>query len=313
MKNSFKVTGKSVPVADQRGRSEGADLHVCIVTGLSGAGKSTALQVFEDLNYFTVDGLPANLTLEIVNMVKLDLKPYFKGVALGIDMRQGDFFERLKEALPKLVERGIRPLLIFLESQTSELIRRYATTRRPHPLERKGLGLEAALAREREDLAALREAADMIIDTTKLSVHDLRRDIQKKWSDKQGKAHAIRVNVISFGFKYGVPREADMVLDLRFLPNPYFVEELRPLCGRDKVVSDYVFATENSIAFRKKLLDLLCLMLSMMETEGRYRVAVALGCTGGRHRSVSVAEEVARELRKADYPVSLEHRHLELG
>ncbi|MDR3357965.1 MAG: RNase adapter RapZ [Desulfovibrio sp.] len=292
---------------------EQAGVRVCIVTGLSGAGKSTALQVFEDLNYFAVDGLPANLSPEMANMMKLHPMSHFRGIALGMDMRQSNFLGEINEALSALSERGVRPWLIFLEARTQELIRRYATTRRPHPLERKGMGLEAALTLERESLAPLRELADIVIDTTKFSVHDLRRAIQKRWSGHQSKLRAVRVNVISFGFKYGVPREADIVFDLRFLPNPYFIEELRQLCGKDKAVSDYVFATEKAVEFSEKLNDLLCFMLPMMETEGRYRVTVALGCTGGRHRSVAMAEEIAQTLRQADYPVSLEHRHLELG
>ncbi|MDR3320765.1 MAG: RNase adapter RapZ [Desulfovibrio sp.] len=291
---------------------EQASAQVCIVTGLSGAGKSTALQVFEDLYYFTVDGLPASLALEMANMMKLHPMAHFKGIALGMDMRQSDFLGEINDALSAMSHQGIRPLLIFLEAKTQEIIRRYATTRRPHPLERKGLGLEAALVLERDSLKPLRDLADIVIDTTRCSVHDLRRSIQKRWSGNQGKLRAVRVNVISFGFKYGVPREADIVFDLRFLPNPNFVEELRPLCGKDKAVSDYIFAAEKVVEFRRRLIDLLCFMLSMMEAEGRYRVAVAVGCTGGRHRSVAMAEEIVQALRQADYPVSLEHRHLEL-
>ncbi|MDR2574276.1 MAG: RNase adapter RapZ [Desulfovibrio sp.] len=315
MEIPFKSQQAAKPSGDacREAASEHVGGQPCIVTGLSGAGKSTALQVFEDLNYFTVDGLPAGLALEMTNMMKLHPMSHFKGIALGMDMRQSDFLAEINEALAVVRGQGFRPLLIFLEARIQELIRRYATTRRPHPLERKGMGLEAALAFERESLMPLREQADIVIDTSEFSVHDLRRAIQKRWSGKSGKLSVVRVNVISFGFKYGVPREADMVFDLRFLPNPYFVEELRPLCGKDKAVSEYVFAGEKAVEFRGKLIDLLCFMLPMMEAEGRYRVAVAVGCTGGRHRSVAMAEEIAQALRQADYPVSLEHRHLELG
>ena len=155
--------------------------------------------------------------------------------------------------------------------------------------------------------------ADLVIDTSRFSIHDLRRAIQKRWSRTSGKLRAIRVNVISFGFKYGVPREADFVFDLRFLPNPYFVEKLRPLSGKDKAVHDYVFASEAAQEFEKKLFDLVRFMLPQMEAEGRYRVAIAVGCTGGRHRSVATAEALFQMLRQADYPASIEHRHLELG
>ena len=288
-------------------------VQVCIVTGLSGAGKSTAVQVFEDLRYFAVDGLPASLAPEMAAMMERPSMSHFMGIALGMDMRQSNFPDEINDALSVMAAKGIRPLLLFLEADAQELMRRYATTRRPHPLEREGMGLEAALAAERNRLRPLREMADLVIGTSRFSIHDLRRSIQKRWSGNKDKLRAIRVNVISFGFKYGVPREADTVFDLRFLPNPYFVEELRPLCGKDKAVADYVFASPSAVEFRKKLLDLLFFMLPLMEAEGRYRITIAVGCTGGRHRSVAMAEELSQALRQADYPTSLEHRHLELG
>lgn len=290
-----------------------APVQACIVTGLSGAGKSTALQVFEDLRYFSVDGLPASLAPEMVDMMERPSMSHFKGIALGMDMRQNDFLDEINEALSAMTAKGIRPLLLFLEADAQELMRRYATTRRPHPLEREGMGLEAALSAERSSLSPLRDMADLVIDTSRFSIHDLRRAIQKRWSGDKGNLRAIRVNVISFGFKYGVPREADFVFDLRFLPNPYFVESLRPLCGKDKAVADHVLASPAAQEFKGKLLDLLFFMLPLMEAEGRYRVAIAVGCTGGRHRSVAMAEEILQALRQADYPATLEHRHLELG
>ena len=301
------------PSADTPKVAHDRPVQVCIVTGLSGAGKSTAVQVFEDLRYFAVDGLPASLAPEMAAMMERPTMSHFMGIALGMDMRQSNFPDEINDALSVMAAKGIRPLLLFLEADAQELMRRYATTRRPHPLEREGMGLEAALAAERNRLRPLREMADLVIDTSRFSIHDLRRSIQKRWSGNKDKLRAIRVNVISFGFKYGVPREADTVFDLRFLPNPYFVEELRPLCGKDKAVADYVFASPSAVEFRKKLLDLLFFMLPLMEAEGRYRITIAVGCTGGRHRSVAMAEELSQALRQADYPTSLEHRHLELG
>lgn len=286
---------------------------VCIVTGLSGAGKSTALKVFEDMGHFVVDGLPASLAPEMVNMMSRPSMSHFKGIALGMDLRQSNFLDEINEALSDLTAQNIRPMLLFLECTVQELLRRYATTRRPHPLEREGMGLETALLSERNSLRPLREMADLVVDTSRFSIHDLRRAIQKRWSDSKSKLRAIKVNVISFGFKYGVPREADFVFDLRFLTNPYFVEELRPLSGKDKAVAQYVFDQPNAREFRTKLMDLLLFMLPLMETEGRYRVTIAVGCTGGRHRSVAMAEEITQALKQADYPTTLEHRHLELG
>ena len=293
------LAGASQPYAEMPPR-------VSIVTGLSGAGKSTALRVFEDLRHLAVDGLPASLAPEMAAM------RHFKGIALGMDIRQGSFLEELNAALGKLSGMGIQPHLLFLEADDKTLMRRYAATRRPHPLEREGMSLEAALHAERERLKPLRDMADLVLDTTRFSIHDLRRAIQKRWGGTPGSAR-LRVNVMSFGFKYGIPHEADMVFDLRFLPNPYFVEDLRPLSGKDKAVADYVFASPQAREYSAKLLDLLLFLLPQMEAEGRYRVTIALGCTGGRHRSVALAEHLAQAVGQAGYPVSLEHRHLELG
>lgn len=286
---------------------------VCIVTGLSGAGKSTALAVFEDLRYFTVDGLPATLAPEMVAMMARPSMAHFKGIALGMDIRQSNFLDEILDVMSQLKKLSLTCTLLFLEADAQILLRRYATTRRPHPLEKEGLGLEAALQTEKDRLSPLRAMAQSIIDTSSYSIHDLRRALQKRWQDNTGKTRNIRVNVISFGFKYGVPREADMVFDLRFLPNPYFDDALRPLSGQDQKVADYVFAKSASRNFLKKLQDLLFMILPLMEAEGRYRTTIALGCTGGRHRSVALAEALHLALRQADYPVAVEHRHLDLG
>lgn len=286
---------------------------VCIVTGLSGAGKSVALRVFEDLGYFTVDGLPASLTPEMVGMMRRPSMEHFRGIALGMDLRQNDFLRQLNGALLALAEEGVRAQVLFVEAQTTTLLRRYAATRRPHPLERGGFGLEAAIAAERERLRPLREMADFVVDTSRLSIHDLRRIIQKRWTRGPENLHPLRVNLLSFGFKYGIPAEADYVFDMRFLANPYFEESLREKSGKDKAVADYVFAAPAAVEFRNKLTDLVLYMLPLMEAEGRYRVTLAVGCTGGRHRSVAMAEYLRRVLRQSGYAVAMEHRHLELG
>lgn len=296
---------------DTSAREENAP--VCIVTGLSGAGKSVALRVFEDLGYFTVDGLPASLTPEMVGMMRRPSMEHFRGIALGMDLRQNDFLRQLNAALLALAEEGVRAQVLFVEAHTSTLLRRYAATRRPHPLERGGFGLEAAIAAERERLRPLREMADFVVDTSRLSIHDLRRIIQKRWTRGPENLHPLRVNLLSFGFKYGVPAEADFVFDMRFLANPYFEESLREKSGKDKAVADYVFAAPAAVEFRNKLTDLVLYMLPLMETEGRYRVTLAVGCTGGRHRSVAMAEYLRRVLRQSGYAVAMEHRHLELG
>jgi RNase adapter protein RapZ len=284
---------------------------VCIVTGLSGAGKSTALAVFEDLHYFTVDGLPASLALDMIAMMAKPSMAHFKGIALGLDIRQENFVQEMADALDAMAVDALPMTLLFLEAEPQVIMRRYATTRRPHPLEREGMGLEAAVCTEIERLARFRQMASMVLDTSQFSIHDLRRAIQQHWSGKE--AHSLRVNIVSFGFKYGVPRDADMVVDVRFLPNPYFVPDLRPFSGKDAPVADYVFADEPARNFRQKLFELLVLTLPQMEAEGRFHITLCVGCTGGRHRSVALVESLCRKLKQYAYPVRVEHRHLELG
>ncbi|MBQ1845936.1 MAG: RNase adapter RapZ [Desulfovibrio sp.] len=234
--------------------------RVCIVTGLSGSGKSTAMQVFEDLGYFTVDGLPSSMAAEMVKLMEKPSMAHFKGIVLGLDIRETSFLDEIQDALEALRHAGYGPELMFLEADTPEIMRRYVTTRRPHPLEREGIGLERAVHLERTRLAGLRGSSDMVVNTTRFSIHDLRRVIQRRFRSPQGGLRALRVNVFSFGFKYGIPAEADYVFDLRFLPNPYFVSELRARSGQDPEVSDYVFATPKAREFRAKLLDLLFYM-----------------------------------------------------
>lgn len=291
-----------------------------VVCGLSGAGKSTVLQVLEDLDFFTADGLPPALIPECCRMFRNPGMEHFRGMALGVDFRRGGTIQDLDAALSKVGSRSpregegaSRPALLFLEASPEVILRRYATTRRPHPLEREGLGLEEAMREERRRLAKVRDAADIVLDTSRFTLHDLRREIQRRWNETEAASHAMRVNLISFGFKYGVPSEADMIFDLRCLPNPHFVEELRPLTGQNKAVADYVFASGDARAFRDRFLDFLRFSLPYYDVEGRYRLTIGLGCTGGRHRSVAMTEAVAKALRQEGYVVGVEHRHSSLG
>ena len=289
------------------------ELPLFIITGLSGAGKSTVLHVFEDMRLFTADGIPPELLPEMVRLLQTPSIDASIGVALGFDQRRGEFVPELEQAMHCLSGMGFRAQIIYLEADPAVIMRRYATTRRPHPLEREGVGLEQAVGEEIERLAPLREMADRIIDTSTFSIHDLRRVIQRRWNSRQERLRAIKVNLVSFGFKYGVPKEADLVFDLRFLPNPYFVEELRPLTGKDKAVSAHVFGETSGREFRKRLIDFMAFVLPLYDAEGRYRITIALGCTGGKHRSVAMTEALARALKRLDYTVSIEHRHMELG
>lgn len=282
-----------------------------IITGLSGAGKSTAISVLEDLGYFAVDGLPAVLAPEMARLMEREPMQHFKGMAIGMDLRQESFLEEYTESLDNLAKHCKKIKVLFLEADDTTLLRRYAATRRPHPLERSGFALESAIAQERRVLAPIREKADIIINSTNFSIHDLRRDIQRRILQKSSDSPLMRVNLISFGFKYGLPTDADFIFDLRFLDNPYFVEYLRPLSGKDAPVVEYIFRQEEARTFRKMLVDLLDFALRAMSAEGRYRVTIGFGCTGGRHRSVAMAEQVSEALRASGFPVSLEHRNLE--
>ena len=285
---------------------------VVVVTGLSGSGKSTALNVFEDLGYFCVDGLPAAMLPKLVSLF-LGKDSKHRGLALGMDLRQHDFLDQWNDAVQELSAQGIYVRVLFVEAQAQTLVRRYATTRRPHPLESGELGLEQALVKERAMLAPLRKDAELVIETSEFSIHDLRRKIQERFTAQDHVGQGMRVHVVSFGFKYGAPAEADLVFDLRFLPNPYFEPELKPLSGKDASVADYVFSCEPGFTFKQKLLDFLQYLLPLYASEGRYRIAVAIGCTGGRHRSVAMSELLFATLRNSGYSVTLEHRHFDLG
>lgn len=294
--------GKSLP-----------DFPVIFVTGLSGAGKSTVLNVFEDLGYFTMEGLPASLIPQVAEVLNKDNLTAFRGLVIGLNLFLPEQIKAFEQALISLRQRGVIPGILFMEAKNAVLVQRYATTRRPHPLEREGLGLEQALDMEQHRLSTMRDLADLVIDSSGYSIHDLRRVVQNKWQLLRENAHALKVHLISFGFKYGTPAEADMVFDLRFLPNPYFVPDLKAFSGLDRPVAAYVLEQEPGESFFTRFKDFLLYQLPLFESEGRYRLTIAIGCTGGRHRSVAVTQALSDALKALGYAVSTEHRHLELG
>ncbi|WP_461209493.1 RNase adapter RapZ [Desulfocurvus sp. DL9XJH121] len=298
---------------DERGAqaAEASTFPVIILTGLSGAGKSTALKVFEDLGFLTVDGLPPTVIPEMVGLFVREPHMSHRGLTLGLDVRVENFKAQWEAMLSRLREMGVTPRVVFVECSAPVLLRRYAATRRPHPLE-GAYGLERAVEEERKLLWRVRERAELVVDTSGYSIHDLRRFLQEKWNFLKEKRWGLRVYVLSFGFKHGVPTDADMLFDLRFLPNPYFDESLRPYSGLDKPVADFVLRSEIGTGFLDKQLDYLKFVLPCYAREGRYRLTVAFGCTGGRHRSVAVAKAVFDSLADSDYAVFLEHRHLDL-
>ena len=299
--------------AEHPAPADNADLAIVIVTGLSGSGKTTALKVFEDMGFFTVDGLPVVLAEQMVSLVAGAELSLYKGIALGMDLRESEFIREYEDCVRALHMRGFRPRILFFEAKEDVLIKRYATTRRPHPLEKEGLGLEQALEMERQRIKRLRKMADLVVDTSTYSIHDLRRVIQDKWNYLRHLTKTLRVHIITFGFKYGTPSEADMVFDLRFLPNPYFIPELKPLSGRDRAVAEYVLSSNPGKEFLSRLTNFLTYVLEQYEAEGRFRLTIAIGCTGGRHRSVAIAEALAATLRTKYSALTMEHRHLELG
>lgn len=269
-----------------------AGLHVVVVTGMSGAGRSTALHVLEDLGFFCVDNLPPSLLPELLDT--LDDDPEIRSVGLGIDVRTRAFLENAGGAFKRLEEAGHDVEVLFLDCADEVLVRRFSETRRPHALGSK-LDLPSAIRQERERLATLRVRAKHTIDTTRLSVHDLRRTLVEhvaRGPRKQGMA----IRVVSFGFKFGLPVDADLVFDLRYLPNPYFVPELRPMSGTDTPVSEYVLASPETKELLERLVPLLDTSIPHYEREGKSYLTIAVGCTGGRHRSVAVAEELAQRI-----------------
>jgi UPF0042 nucleotide-binding protein len=279
-----------------------------IITGLSGAGRSEAAKALEDIGYFVIDNLPPAL---IGKMAELVQRPgsAVQHVALVVDVRGGQFFHELAEALRDLAERGVEYRILFLTADDDVLVRRFEATRRRHPL---GERVVDGIARERALLEATRAQADLVIDTSDLTVHELRDRIVGTFS-RQPREARLQATVVSFGYKFGLPMDADLVLDVRFLPNPHWVEDLRPLPGTDTRVREYVMSREATGVFLERLEGLLDVLIPGYLAEGKRYLTVAVGCTGGRHRSVVVAEEVARMLRARGLPVAVEHRDVDRG
>lgn len=280
--------------------------QIVVVTGLSGAGRSTALRVLEDAGFFCVDNLPPALAPDLLSLAHHQGE--LERVGLGIDVRTGAFLNGAEQTLAALEREGHEVQVIFLDCADDVLVRRFSETRRPHALARDG-DLHGAIAGERERVAGLRARADIVIDTTELNVHDLRRHLID-YIGRDAEHPSMVVRLLSFGFKYGIPAHADLVLDLRFLPNPHFVEALRPKTGMDPEVSKYVLDAPQTQEFLRRLRPLLDFSLPQYAREGKAYLTVAVGCTGGRHRSVAIAEELGRQLGSA-HEVVVSHRDSE--
>ena len=281
-------------------------LDLVVITGLSGAGRSTAGKCLEDLGWFVVDNLPPSLLATMVDLAGRSQGSVDK-VAVVVDVRSRGFTSDVHAALGELDRMGLQPRVLFLESSDEVLVRRFDSVRRPHPLQGSG-PVTDGIAREREQLRDLRGEADLVLDTTDLNVHELRAKIEAAFGDAS--ATGLHATVMSFGYKYGLPVDADIVVDCRLLPNPHWVPELRPLSGLDERVRDYVFAQDGAQEFVDAYASLLRRYEVGYAREGKHYATLAVGCTGGKHRSVAIAAELASRLRADGVDVTLVHRDM---
>ncbi len=284
-------------------------MEFLIITGLSGAGKTRVMDVCEDMDYYCVDNMPVALVRRFADLC-LATRGRYEQVALVLDCRSAEDSSELLTLLDELGELDCGLRLLFIEAEPAVLLRRYKESRRPHPLAGPGESLADGLRREQEFMAPFRAKADHIIDTSRSSLSQLQNSLYDILAP--GKSY-FTVQISSFGFKHGVPPESDLVFDVRCLPNPFYEEDLKALTGLDKVVSDYVFRFENSRLLLEKLLDLLRFLLPRYMEEGRHNLNISVGCTGGRHRSVAMAQALAEALGGQDFPVTVSHRDMERG
>ena len=285
-------------------------MHFVIVTGMSGTGKSTALKMLEDAGYFCVDNLPISLVEKLAQLTMSGEEGKIRQVALGIDIRNGQALEDLQTVLEHMSINGIKYEILFLDAEDQVLVKRYKETRRTHPLAGEGR-VDVGIQKERRRLAFLKVQADYIIDTSQLLTRELKAGLDKIFVQEQ-KFNNLIITVLSFGFKYGIPSDSDLVFDVRFLPNPYYIDKLRPLSGLDEEVQNYVMGFDTARIFADKLEDMIRFLIPNYIAEGKNQLIIAVGCTGGKHRSVTLARELYGRLKKGEgYGIRLEHRDIE--
>ena len=285
-------------------------MKIIIVTGMSGAGKSTALNVLEDEGYYCVDNMPISLMPKFAELADgHNQDKGYNNIALGIDIRSGHSLAELDSVLDYMKEKKYEYTIVFLESSDEVLIKRYKETRRAHPLAKDGR-VDKAIMLEREQLKFLKQRADVIIDTSQLLTREFKEELEKIVLGRK-EFNNLMVTVLSFGFKYGIPSDADIVFDVRFLPNPYYVEDLRPLTGNDKKIQDYVMKAPEAEEFLERVDGLIQFLLPNYVKEGKSSLVIAVGCTGGKHRSVTLANAIAKRLSKTPYGCKVEHRDIE--
>jgi UPF0042 nucleotide-binding protein len=280
------------------------NLRIVIITGLSGSGKSTALRALEDIGFFCVDNLPVVLLPKFLE-INADASSEITKVALVMDLREKGFLEKCPAIFADLREQGYQIEILFLDASDDILIQRFRETRRTHPLSERGI-ISEGIAREREKFAELRKSANKVIDTSTYNVHQLKQVIQQYYMTSSPRRKMV-INVTSFGYKYGLP-DADIILDVRFLPNPYFIEDLKTLNGNDKRVKSYVLGWQESKSFLRKLFSMMEFLIPNYEKEGKAYLSIALGCTGGKHRSVVMLNRLGEHLGRQGYIVNVHHR-----
>ncbi|HOX15714.1 MAG TPA: RNase adapter RapZ [Smithellaceae bacterium] len=282
-------------------------IHVVIITGLSGSGKSTALRAMEDINFFCVDNLPVVLLPKFLS-ITLQSSPEIKQVAMVMDLRERRFVEKYQRIFEHLKEKGYKIEILFLEASEDSLLRRFSETRRNHPLSAQG-SIKDGIKLEIEKLSPLRQMADKVIDTTETNTHQLKDIVQRHFLPIAGQKKMI-INVTSFGYRYGLPADADLVIDVRFLPNPFYVKDLKDYNGHHGAVMAYVLNNEESKEFLKKSFNIMNFLIPLYEKEGKARLNIALGCTGGHHRSVVMANQFSSHFQTMKYVVHTSHRDI---
>ena len=284
-------------------------MRFVVVTGMSGGGKSTAVKMLEDAGFYCVDNLPVSLIEKFVELISLPNSEISK-VVLGLDVRSDQSFEEATKILQELKRKGYPLEILFMDAGEDRLIKRYKETRRVHPLAQDGR-VEDGVKKERRVLENIRRNADYVIDTTNLLTRELKAELDRIFVEN-GEYNSLMVTVMSFGFKHGIPSDADLVFDVRFLPNPYYIDELKPKTGNDKEVQDYVMSFSESEEFMKKLIDMIQFLIPNYVKEGKYRLVIAIGCTGGKHRSVTLANELYIRMKdKGTYGKKLYHRDVD--
>ncbi|MCM1430198.1 MAG: RNase adapter RapZ [Muribaculaceae bacterium] len=285
-----------------------SDLRLVIVTGMSGAGKSTAMKMMEDMGFFCIDNLPIPLLDKLVDFT-MTFHTETRKIAIGTDVRSGDGLDRVEEMMRMLSEKDAHCEILFLDAEDNVLVKRYKETRRSHPLA-QGERVDKGIEKERKKLAQLKTQADYIIDTSRLLTRDLKSELERIFvRDEDYKS--LFVTILSFGFKYGIPADSDLVMDVRFLPNPYYIEELRPKTGNDVEIQQYVMQFKEAEIFLDKLSELIDFLIPHYISEGKNQLVISIGCTGGKHRSVTLANELYKRLASGtEYGLKIEHRDI---